>query len=42
MTTLYEYLVPAQIKAQTENVGVMGGITITVRRVSERACMPSD
>jgi ubiquitin-like-conjugating enzyme ATG10 len=29
METLYEYLVPAQFKAQTENVGVMGGITIT-------------
>jgi ubiquitin-like-conjugating enzyme ATG10 len=29
MSTLYEHLVPAQFKAQTENVGVMGGITIT-------------
>jgi ubiquitin-like-conjugating enzyme ATG10 len=31
MTTLYEYLVPPHFKAQTENVGVIGGITITVR-----------
>jgi ubiquitin-like-conjugating enzyme ATG10 len=30
MTTLYEHLVPRQFKAQTENVGIIGGITIAV------------
>jgi ubiquitin-like-conjugating enzyme ATG10 len=36
MATLYECLVPAQFKAQTENVGVMGGITITDHPVTSR------
>jgi ubiquitin-like-conjugating enzyme ATG10 len=29
MKTLYEHLVPTQFKPQTENVGVMGGVTVT-------------
>jgi ubiquitin-like-conjugating enzyme ATG10 len=29
METLYQHIVPPQFKAQTEGVGVMGGITIT-------------
>jgi ubiquitin-like-conjugating enzyme ATG10 len=36
MNTLYEFLVPPQFKAQTENVGVMGGITITDHPVTSR------
>ena len=40
MTTLYEHLVPLQFKAQAENVGVIGGITITVRQAT--ACAVSN
>ncbi|OWY48047.1 hypothetical protein AALT_g7701 [Alternaria alternata] len=36
MTTLYEHLVPLQFKAQTENVGVIGGITITDHPATNR------
>jgi len=36
MTTLYEHLVPPQFKAQTENVGVIGGITITEHPLKNR------
>ncbi|CAG5175484.1 uncharacterized protein ALTATR162_LOCUS8115 [Alternaria atra] len=36
MTTLYEYLVPPQFKAQTENVGVIGAITITDHPATNR------
>jgi ubiquitin-like-conjugating enzyme ATG10 len=36
MTTLYEYLVPPQFKAQAENVGVIGGITITDHPATNR------
>jgi ubiquitin-like-conjugating enzyme ATG10 len=31
MDTLYRHLIPPHFKAQAENVGVIGGITITVR-----------
>jgi ubiquitin-like-conjugating enzyme ATG10 len=31
MDTLYRHLIPPHFKAQTENVGVIGGITIAVR-----------
>jgi ubiquitin-like-conjugating enzyme ATG10 len=31
MATLYEHVIPAQYRAQTEHVGVIGGITIAVR-----------
>ena len=30
MTTLYQHLIPPHFKSQTEPVGIMGGITITV------------
>jgi ubiquitin-like-conjugating enzyme ATG10 len=31
MDTLYRHLIPPHFKAQAENVGVIGGITVTVR-----------
>ncbi|KAF1838356.1 hypothetical protein BDW02DRAFT_517158, partial [Decorospora gaudefroyi] len=36
MTTLYKHLVPPQFKAQTADVGVMGGITITDHPATNR------
>jgi ubiquitin-like-conjugating enzyme ATG10 len=36
MTTLYDFLIPSQYKAQTENVGVIGGVTITDHPVTNR------
>jgi ubiquitin-like-conjugating enzyme ATG10 len=32
MSTLYEHLIPSQFKAQTESGGVIGGITMNVRK----------
>jgi ubiquitin-like-conjugating enzyme ATG10 len=34
MDVLYEHLIPPQFKAQAESGGVIGGISITVRRLS--------
>jgi ubiquitin-like-conjugating enzyme ATG10 len=31
MDTLYRHLIPPHFKAQVENIGVIGGVTITVR-----------
>ncbi|KAG9196411.1 hypothetical protein G6011_01532 [Alternaria panax] len=36
MTTLYDYLVPLEFRAQTDNVGVIGGITITDHPATNR------
>ncbi|KAF1945413.1 hypothetical protein EJ02DRAFT_313312, partial [Clathrospora elynae] len=36
MSTLYEHLVPPEFKAQTENVGIIGGITITDHPATNR------
>ncbi|EAT88904.1 hypothetical protein HBI56_038720 [Parastagonospora nodorum] len=36
MTTLYEHLIPSQFKAQAENTGVMGGVTINDHPATNR------
>lgn len=39
MSTLYEYLIPPQFKAQTDSVGVIGGITVTVSAVPHNSAV---
>ena len=36
MTTLYEHLIPPHFKPQTENVGIIGAITVTVSYTLDR------
>ncbi|CAO2648977.1 Nn.00g099260.m01.CDS01 [Neocucurbitaria sp. VM-36] len=36
MATLYEHLIPPHFKPQTENVGIIGGVTITDHPATNR------
>lgn len=36
MTTLYKHLIPSQFKAQAENAGIMGGVTINDHPATNR------
>ncbi|CAE7202001.1 hypothetical protein CFE70_008358 [Pyrenophora teres f. teres 0-1] len=36
LDTLYRHLVPEALRSQTQSVGVIGGITITVRRMDQQ------
>ncbi|KAF2630567.1 hypothetical protein BU25DRAFT_407862 [Macroventuria anomochaeta] len=41
METLYSYVIPLAFRPQAEHVGVIGGITVTVRLLGERETNPS-